>query len=107
MTAAEAVAQYRKSAGALRRMRCWAGSPPRTQAAAIKHQKIMADALETLRGLLSDRNMTEIEDRLREERRLLDSALNYGDDYDPEGAARDRGKAKHHQYKVRMLIRRR
>lgn len=101
MNAAEAIAQYRKSATALRRIRCWAGSPERTKKAARGHEQRMNEALKALRGM----NLHEVENRLRAERRLLDSAAHYGDDYDPSGASCDRGKAKQHQYKIRQLIR--
>lgn len=59
----------------------------------------MAKALKALRELSLD----EVEDRLREERRLLDSAYET-DDYDPDGASRKRGRAKGHQYRVSQLI---
>lgn len=101
MTAAEAVAKYRKHASALRRMQCWAGSPPRTKSAAVRREAEMNEALAHLREL----RLEDVLVRLHEERRLLDSA--YGTDgYDPDGARRKRGRAKHHQYRVRQLIRR-
>lgn len=99
MNAAEAVAQYRKAASSLRRRRYWAGSPPRTAAAAIKDQGKMSDALAFLRSI----NLTKVEDHLREERRLLDSAYST-EDREPEEAARKRAAAKQQQYRVSRLI---
>ena len=99
MNAAEAVAQYRKAASTLRRLRCWTGSPPRTKAAARRHKERIGAALANLRLM----GLAEVEDRLREERRLLDSA--YGtDEWEPDEAARKRSRAKRHQYRVRQLI---
>lgn len=103
MTAAEAVAQYRKSASALRRLRCWTGSAQRTKEAAVRHQQVMIEALKVLR----DRNLEEVESLLNAERKLLNSAYGYSDDYDPNQAARERGAAKRHQYRVSQLIKER
>lgn len=59
----------------------------------------MSAALEILR----EKGMSEVEDRLREERRLLDSAHGL-DKFDPGDASRKRSKAKQHQYRVGQLI---
>lgn len=60
----------------------------------------MAEALKFLR----ENELEEAADRLCEERRLLNSA---NDEWDPEGAASARSRAKQHQYRVKQLIRNR
>lgn len=99
MNAAEAVAQYRKSASALRRLRCWAGSSQRTKLAAARHVQNLAEALKALRSM----NLHEVESHLCAERKLLNFAYD-ADRYDPTDASCKRGAAKRHQYRVGQLI---
>lgn len=59
----------------------------------------MSEALK----ILQEKGMSEVEDRLRKERSLLDAAHGL-DEHDPDGASRKRGQAKGHQYLVGQLI---